>query len=304
MTRSFVRSTVAALGLGCLIGFLGGDARADAVAMPPAVTCCKIPNQPFGMATFDITVCNITQFPAAYTYQVTSPAPGVFVEPNFAVTTPVIQPGKCMTFQISVFCPQPGPLDPLSVPLVATVQNLSSQLIVQAQGNATFVNQVKAKPAGDGFELIVDPVAGPFVIPVPTPVTFLNDTLSPIGLDLTFDGLGVIAPPPPISIAVPPGGSSIELIPQAVLPEGAAPSAGAGATEGPIPVPAPLPPDFGYLVIKWDGDGDGIPEPHASVRYRLLPVPPPTCPTDLNGDGITNGADITQILNAFGQICP
>ena len=37
------------------------------------------------------------------------------------------------------------------------------------------------------------------------------------------------------------------------------------------------------------------------------PPPPPIadpCPTDTNGDGVTNVQDLVQLLLAFGPVCP
>ena len=274
-------------------GLVATVARADGVAMPPVVTCCPLPGQAFGAASFEIVVCNLTNFPAKYTYQVTSPTAGAFVTPAFAAETPVIQPGKCMEFSIEVFCPLSAP----SVALVATVQNLSTQLIVQTTSFAAPTQLIKAQAKKGPFEVIVDPVAGPLVLPVPTPVMFLNDLMLPIAVGLEFDTIGPLIPPNPIApIVIPPeSGLGIELIPQAVIP-------GNITTEG-VP-PAPLPPDFAYLIIKWDDDGDGFTEPHLAVAYRLVTLPPPPCPTDLNGDGVVNGGDISNILNGFGQTCP
>ncbi len=34
-----------------------------------------------------------------------------------------------------------------------------------------------------------------------------------------------------------------------------------------------------------------------------LPKPDP-CPTDINGDGVTNVLDLIDVLLAFGQACP
>jgi hypothetical protein len=62
------------------------------------------------------------------------------------------------------------------------------------------------------------------------------------------------------------------------------------------------PTGFADLVIEWDQNGDGFPDPGGSITL-CAPVPGGACPTDLNGDGTVDGADLGQMLGAWGT-CP
>ncbi len=55
-------------------------------------------------------------------------------------------------------------------------------------------------------------------------------------------------------------------------------------------------PDTGLAVL-------GVPVDMGA--YELQPAPaPPSCPTDINGDGVTNVLDLIQLLLSFGAVCP
>jgi len=42
-----------------------------------------------------------------------------------------------------------------------------------------------------------------------------------------------------------------------------------------------------------------------SLDYCPPPLPKPDpCPTDINGDGVTNVLDLIQLLLSFGAVCP
>ncbi len=72
---------------------------------------------------------------------------------------------------------------------------------------------------------------------------------------------------------------------------------------------------FGTLEANWratntgfcDNTPDQIFGPYADLGGNsLLHCPPPAalCPTDINGDGVTNVLDLIELLLAFGAVCP
>lgn len=63
---------------------------------------------------------------------------------------------------------------------------------------------------------------------------------------------------------------------------------------------------FGGCVVnaRITYDNAGTPEPYEAALFIAPRSPPGTCPADLNADGRTNTADLTLLLNAFGQTVP
>jgi len=213
---------------------------------------------------------------------------GVTVFPNSGLVT--IPAGGCVDIPLTVTCP--AGLIGQNVPITVDVSNITAQTQTQCTGSV--------KPVRRWIVQAASSVVG---ISAPSGVGVVSEhdvqlVVSNIGssgkdgvrIDLT--GMGAIEPVEPFILVSPlaPGASQVVTTRVRVVPSAADATEGAGG-----------PPRFGDLLLAWDDDGTGLPPVvNSSVKFRVTTA----CPTDLNGDGITNGADITQILNAFGQICP
>jgi len=149
----------------------------------------------------------------------------------------------------------------------------------------------RARPASRFMVTPIAPVLDARGAAAPTSVDLrienLSDAVNTMRT-LTFAAAGSIVAPAPIPVTLGVGQSTTITVP-------ITPTAGAGANGV----------EFADLIVLYTDDPalPGGPVQHASASIVFGPVGV-VCPTDLNGDGVTNGGDISSILNVFGQTCP
>jgi len=275
--------------IACWVGLLAGAAEAQvSVHVTPWVRAgvTTVPGATGFQADADLIAHNagVTTERVAFTL---SAVDGPFIQAPSVIEF-VLEPGELVHARAGVFS---------GAPLGAseTVQHIVLvQPTVESVGALPGIGY-RARPSSRFSVEPIEPVIDARGLPaqsvtVDLRVTNLSDAANTMRT-LTFAAGGPIAAPAPIPVTLGVGESTVVAVP-------VTPTAGAGE----------LGVEFADLIVLYTDD-PALPAgavQHASATLILGPVEPgfTPCPTDLNGDGITNGADITQILNAFGQICP
>ncbi len=261
-------------------------AQADLCELSWDVPCCPVPGTSYGVAIVTMTLCNCTDFPAEYSFMMKSPIPGLEFEPFSGFL--VLLPGECVDIPITVYCPIGAPPIMGGYPVLANVTNLST--------GAQFGCEGLVKPVQDWKIVATTPViASPADPNVTIGVGLLVNDIGGAGnggVDLTFLTMGPVNPPTPTFVPVQPGSTTVVNLAASFNPNGV----GGALTEGGSNMPL-----TGALLILWDDDGDGVPEVNSSVNFRFTAPP---CPGDLNGDGVTNGADLAGLLANWGLCNP
>ena len=259
-------------------------AAADYCELSWDVPCCPIPGTNIGKADVALTICNCTDQPTEYRFQMKSGDPGVQFDPPMGMIS--LQPGQCIDIPITVYCP-PGLPPGEGFTFSANVINLATGGQFECTGLVKGVQDFKVTPVDPVIVVPIPDPTDPPVIVIPFLGTNMGGGLDP--LSLSFETMGPILPPSPMQFLIPPGDTQgLELMLQAVVmpPESAAPG----------------PPTTATLLVKWDDDGDGIAEVNSSVNLRFE-FGAGGCVADLNSDGRVDGADLANLLANWGM-CP
>ncbi|MEC9372693.1 MAG: hypothetical protein VYC34_02580 [Planctomycetota bacterium] len=264
------------------VGF-GNVASADFARLPWDVPCCFICDCPFGIASVNLTICNCTDVPATYTWNLKD-APGGpmgLLQFNPPQGTVMLPPGECTNIPITICC---SPNLQIGFPAVyqVNVVNQTTGNTFSALGSVVFTGQTKLEAC--------DPTV-PVEPGVPALGGFVATNMSgqPADIFVQFEAMGglpVEISPREVQLTLPPKGDAIT-IPLQFLVEGTRRGDGQ--------------PQFIDVLASWDQNGDGVPEVGSSIGLRIVAGDP--CPADLNGDGLVNAADLGGLLGAWGP-CP
>jgi len=243
------------------------------------------------MATLTICNCNPNtdpDVPTTYRFMMEDKSgcePGAQFYPASGSVT--LARGECRDIPIKVFCPPRTACQDKCVNFSANVVNTVTGEQFRCDGKAVLVENFKVTPndpvtPGTPGE----PATG--IVNVARTGDAQNDTLMleliPMNLELASPQTMEVPLPQEPNATIP-----VEIV--ALSLRGISPQ----APEGEIP-----PPDQGQVLIAWDDDGDGTTEVGSSITFRFTEEP---CPTDLNGDGKTDGQDLGVLLLGWGP-CP
>jgi len=265
--------------------------------------CCPVPGCDVSIAPGILTICNEKPDPAEFQWELIDVSGmGLQFMPQNGVVAPggmnpAGQTGPCFEIPFTVICPDPFPVGSVA-DYQAIVTKVGTNETFTCFGNVVNRVPLKLDPPGDP---VIDVVIADPGVPAPsTPVGISAHNIGSSGKDgvrIHFEVMGpfVVNPPAADLPPIPPDSSwtvdSFFDIAYEIEP-----------------FPAPRGPTsttvMGDVLYKIDTTGDGQGDTViGSQTVRAAPAGP-DCPTDINGDGVTDTADLGILIGAFGTMCP
>lgn len=231
-----------------------------------------------GTAVVTLTICNTKQQVFDYQWTMKGPAGVIFMPPAGIVG---LAPGECIDIPITVTCP-PG-LTSFIFSANITKFGPPPNEMFSCQGSIISTGPVKVTPVDPVIDVPADLARRIVVIVAPQP----SPTM-PAFFDIFVEVMGPFMVQPPMRrIMIPTGGMAIDSFFDVFVDLS--------------PTDRGAPPPMGDAIFMVDSNGDGAPD--MIVGSAGLRAQATACATDLNGDGVTDTADLGLLLDNFGQMC-
>jgi len=287
--------------------FLSGAVSAAAIAGPGGADdrnhchltwdkqCCPVPGCDVSVAPGVLTICNDKSAGAEFQWELIDVSGlGLQFMPASGFTG--LNPGECIDLPFTVVCPADFPLGSVA-DYQAIVTKVGTNEVFDCFGNVRNVSMLKIDPPGDP---VID-VTIPADATAPAPRSEVRMSVSNLGSS-GKDGVRLHIVPMDQFIVEP---QFLDLPP---IPQGSSISdcrfdvffdidTGRRGLQPPLQV-------MGDILYMLDTDNDGVGDlTIGSQTVRATPAGP-DCPTDINGDGVTDTADLGILIGAFGMMCP
>lgn len=260
--------------------------------LKPMVSCCHPTSQ---NVTQELTICNNTQSLQTYDWSVSSvPGAGCTVVLPPIAFSPTqgsipISPGGCVTIPITVICQFGGNS---TACLQASVNESGTGLSLSSLGKVRFTNVGSGGPLPTWCFDAPPDQAGPTPLVVGESIDQQFQVMN-AGTETSLFGYSIVAGGALALGVAPPG---IPLYSYHVLAPGQT-----GNSAFKVTATDHVPGTIFDVVLLSDLDADGTFDVAASRSYLTVSKDKPTCPADLNEDGVVDGGDLTILLGAWGR---
>ena len=260
--------------------------------------CCPVPGCNVSIAPGILTICNEKPDPAEFSWElIDTSGLGLQFLPQSGIASPgnspIGAPTICIDIPFTVICPPNFPVGSVAT-YEARIIKVGTNEIFSCSGNVVNHSDWKIDPAGTPVIDVLIPVDATQE-PVPSRGQLVVSNIGSSGKDGVSIDLMPMGPftvvPNRLNIPpIPPGGSwSVDSFYHVTFDFA---RRGTGQSE------------MGDILFLIDTTGDGVGDTViGSQTVRGLPTPA-SCASDINGDGVTDTADLGILIGRFGTFCP